>query len=117
LVNVFATEEKSFRAPNQQNAGLADRFSRRLDSLDRKIDIVKPLFLSIGCVLNREASNAGRDAESYALGHIIRIIGITIFEIRIHRNIGRFDQLADVRQHLVASDRTVGQSTGERETG
>jgi hypothetical protein len=41
LIDVFATDQKSLRASDKHDSAVADRFSGRADTLDRKIEFVE----------------------------------------------------------------------------
>ena len=92
----------------------ADEMAKRLN---RKIEIVNSALFPVGGVLDRKTRDTSRNAKAHAFRDIARFIGITIFKICIHRHIGRFDELLNVRQHLIASDCVVRQSARERKTG
>ena len=108
LVDLFPSDQKSFRAPDEQNASAMQRFTHSVDSLNCKIDIVKRTFLSIRCIFDRKSCDAGFGTQARVFRDPVWIIGITVFEIGVHRDIGRFDQFLDVREHVVALDRAIG---------
>ena len=52
LVDLFAANQKTFRASDKQHASAMKRFAHSVDSLHCKIDIIKRTFLAIGCVFD-----------------------------------------------------------------
>ena len=99
--------KKSFRAADEQHAGSVKRFANGVDSFDRKIDIVDRRFFSIRRVFNRESGDAGFSAKPRVFCAPVWIVGVTVFEIGVDRKVGRFDELADVRDHVIAFHRAV----------
>ena len=83
-------------------------FANGMDSLDRKIDIVKRTFLSIGRIFDREAGDSSFSAKARVLRAPIRFVGVPVFEICVYRNVSGFDQFLYVREHVVARDRAIG---------
>ena len=85
-----------------------ERFANSVDPLDRKIDIVKRTFLSIGRIFDREASDTCFGTKTRVFRDPVRIVGVTVFEICVYRNVSGFDQFLYVREHVVARDRAIG---------
>jgi len=107
LVNVLAADEKSFRAADEQNSGAMKRFTDRVDSFDCKINIIDWAFFSIGCVFDRKTFDSGLGAKPRILRAPVGIVSVAVFEIRVYWNVRGFDQLTNVREHVIAFDGAV----------
>ena len=65
-----------------------------------KRNVVERLLLVAGRVLDREPGDTGRAAARDVRGDALRIVRIAAFEIRVHRHVGRRDDLGEMREHL-----------------
>ena len=118
LVEIGASDQKAFRAAGEQDvaAGLVDRRARRLHARYRKIEVVERLGLVAGRILDREPRDPGLDAQPHALRHALGLVRIAALEIGVHRQVGRGDDLGDMRKHVVARHRRVGETARECKT-
>ena len=67
-------------------------------------------------ILDREPRDPGLDAQPHALRHALGCVRIATLEISVHRQVGGGDDLGDMREHVVARHRRVGEAARERET-
>jgi hypothetical protein len=118
LIKVGTANEEAFGAANQQHfsASLVDGGARRLDPRHRLVHVVKGFTLVARGILDRKTGNAGFDAQSYVLGNARGVARVAAFEVRVHRQVRRLDDLTDVGQHRVARDLSVGTAARESES-
>src|SRR5207248_9491127 len=96
--------------------GSVKRFPNRVNSFDSEIYIVNRTFFAIRSIFDRQTGDSSFCAKPRILRAPVWIVGITVFEIGVDRNVSRFNKLADVRDHVVAFYRAIGNSARERET-
>jgi hypothetical protein len=61
-----------------------------------------------GRVLDRQARDAGLRAQAHAFRDAGGLVREAIFEIGVDRDVGRGDELREMREHGVAADAIVG---------
>ena len=110
IVEIVDAADEIFRPRGEHDiaAGAVDRGARRFHARDRGVEIVERLLAVIRRILDREAGDAGGDATRDVLGEAFEVIGKAVLEIGIERHVGRFRDLAKMRQHLIAALRAVG---------
>jgi len=67
-------DKETFCPSRQQDVGtgLIDRLARSAHTLDGERQLVKRRRWITGCILDRQARDAGRDAARDIIGHILR---------------------------------------------
>src|SRR5205814_2314840 len=73
-------------------------------------------FFAISRIFDRQSGDASFCAESRILRAPVWFVSVTVFEIGVYWNVSRFNELFDVRDHVVAFHQAVGDSARERET-
>ena len=117
LIEVGPTDEETFSPRGEHDLGAVrvDCGARGPDARLRLPDLVKRPALVAGCILNRKPGDACRCTQRHVLEHFARAVPIARFVIGIHRQIGRRDDRADVRQHSIARHSPIGVRESKRE--
>ncbi len=117
FVNVIQADEKTFSPANEDNVIRLRHVAGSHDAIDRVIQLVKRLSRPPSGILDRYTGDAGLNAPAHILGHASGIMGVCILEVRIHRHVYRPCDLANVREHGVASHGAIRQTAGKSEAG
>ena len=87
----------------------------RANPIGSQFRFVERLVLSSAVIFDGQSGDTGLNAAPHILCDAFGIIGISIFEIGIHRQLRRLHDFADVRQHQIAPDRAVRHPAREGE--
>src|SRR5450432_417830 len=109
------TNEESFAAASQDhwNTRVIDSTSCRTDAFHRRLLFVKWMSALSCTVFDRETGDARRNAQRHVLSHTIRFVGVTGKKIGIHWQRSRSHNFADVREHRVERNRSVGNAAAK----
>jgi hypothetical protein len=96
---------------------IVDRPARRAHPLDRNVDLEQRLRRIASRILDRKPGHPGLDGETHALPDAGRIRRVAVLEVRVHRQLGRRDELAKVRQYQVTRSGAIAMADRPGKTG
>src|ERR1700723_3574303 len=115
-IAAFAEEVFSARRQRKRKRQRACGLDCCGDALDRKRVVVNWMAVVAACIFHRSAYDSRGSRQANRLCDSFRIVAETIFQIRSHRQIGRLDNRPAMREHIVASQRSVVPAQRKRKT-